>query len=265
MRNKFLKFQVAICLIAFSISGVAFAVTKISDDQFFNELTNTLIFTHAKLAGNWNVNINDLYTQIKNPSAHQKISIDDAYLKNASGVQDPQKIWQFTNNELNNKVIQLFQTIATNQKQLGFNVDLTKYDLFHGHLFALHNADNTVSDIGILFHAKEYPRDLKLGNPDAEKNSPFTTSSPGYGYRNFIWLASTKTIYNLDSYSHEIFPAFFLPDGIDSGDPSMQEVIKQYLKARTFIIDNLTVEILGDVNCFIIDNNPVIFFTYQSI
>lgn len=269
MRNKSRNFTLKFFA---SMIGLLLAVTlaqahpinraKTSIEEFFYQLKNTNVFVHRKLASNSSIDYKNLFAQIKNPNSHQLIHVEMDYLKYASGISNPNRVWQFKDTDLNQQIIQLFTTITSSDQQLGFQVALSRYDLFHGHLFAVYGADDTPQDVGILFHAKEYPRDLILGNPDAEKNSPFTTDSPGYIYRNFIWLASSHIIYDLDGDSSTIFPQYFLPEMLDTHDPEMKDVIRQYLKARTLIIDNLDVVTLGDVNCFMMNDEPVVFFTY---
>lgn len=235
-----------------------------SNSEFIHQLKYENSYVRTRLKTSWHVNYNELYTAMKNRNTHSPIVVDKAILNYASGVNDQNTVWKFSDTRLNDDIADLFKTISLNEKLLGFPVSLTQYDLFHGHIFAVYAVKNTISDIGILFHAKEFPRDLHLGNPDAEKNSPFTTLSHGYDYRNFIWLASTSLIYDLDSKSNAIFPAYFIPSDLDAQDPSMQEIVRQYLQAKTFLIDNLLpdVELLGDVNCFVSNERLLIFFTY---
>ncbi len=247
--------------IATAMNAVAASHSIIPSTEFFSTLKNSTQINHALIKSNSDINPKMFYQQMNDHSIHQLVTVEDKYLKLASGVQDSKHVWRFMDNNLNNKLIDLFSIITDNQRLLGFKVELSQYDLFHGHVFAV-RTNNQVTDVGILFHAKEYPSDLPLGNPDAN-NSPFTSTSPGYKYRNFIWLASAHMIYDIDSDSTAIFPHYFLPEDVDPDDSSMQDIVSSYLKARTFIIDNLAaeVELLGDVNLFIIDNKPVIFLT----
>jgi len=270
LRNRHIKHTfVILCALLISCASIVFAKTHasgktVSSEQFIYELKNTDEFVHAKLVTNWVPDKNELYNLIINPNKRTNIIIDNDTVKMASGVKSPQEIWRFNDDEFNYLIINLFQTISLSEKSLGFPVKLSKYDLFHGHIFAIHTSEAALADIGILFHAKEYPGDLNLGNPESEKNSPFTSKSPEFAYRNFIWLASTGLIYDIDSNSRAIYPTYFLPDGMNRSEPSMKEIVKLYLQARTFVLENLDpyVESLGDVNYFIVNGKPVIFFTY---
>lgn len=246
----------SIILILAGASSVANAVDKAS---FFVALKNSNQFVYARLATEWQPDAVHLYQEIKDSHRHRVVYVPDNLLKHASGVTNA-GVWHFNSEGLNKHFSDLFTTIARSSKQLGYKVNLTKYDLFHGHMFAI-KAGAIVSDVGILFHAEEYPRDLKLGYPEAEAHSPFSTSAWAYPYRDFIWLASTGIIYDLNSYSEEIYPKYFLPDGLDPSDPMMQEVMQQYLKARTFMLEDLQpkVEVLGDINAFMQNGHLLIF------
>ena len=84
-------------------------------------------------------------------------------------------------------------------------VELCGSDLFHAHLFV--NGE----DVGLLFHAKEHPREFTLssqqitevgsaasgGARDPRTGTQHSTESPGYAERNFVWLAGTHRLYLL--------------------------------------------------------------------
>ncbi|KAL0718102.1 hypothetical protein Bca4012_067424 [Brassica carinata] len=82
----------------------------------------------------------------------------------------------------------LFRLIESRGPSVGFNVSLSRYDLFHGHLFLASESGR----LGILFHAKEYPA-------YDEKAFPYNMgycqrgSDVKYGdsmnFRNILWLA----------------------------------------------------------------------------
>lgn len=245
-----------ICLF---FSGVSIAANPVDNNGFFAALKNSNQFIYARLATDWQPDALHLYKAIKDGHSHHSVFVPTELLKHASGVTKS-GVWQFTDKDLNRHFSDLFTTIACSYKKLGYKVNLTKYDLFHGHIFAV-KTGASVSDVGILFHAKEYPRDLKLGYPEAETNSPFTTNAWAYPYRDFIWLASTGIIYDLNSYSEQIYPKYFLPDGVDLNDPVMQDVAQQFLKARTFMLEDLQpkVEMLGDINAFMQSDHLLIF------
>lgn len=77
----------------------------------------------------------------------------------------------------------------------GLSIEVSRQDLFHGHVFALPPKHAGSGELGILFHAKEYPEDLY--EPKGV-DSGFTCDSPGYADRNLLYLASTNRIYVID-------------------------------------------------------------------
>ncbi|VAH26610.1 unnamed protein product [Triticum turgidum subsp. durum] len=90
--------------------------------------------------------------------------------------------------DINSYFAFLFELIAARGPSVGLNVSLTRYDLFHGHLFLASGTGR----LGILFHAKEYPAfDKKLfpynlGYCQAESDVPYDDSM---NLRNILWLA----------------------------------------------------------------------------
>ncbi|KAM0947672.1 hypothetical protein DsansV1_C07g0069931 [Dioscorea sansibarensis] len=69
--------------------------------------------------------------------------------------------WRFIDKELNSYFAFLFELIAARAPLVGFNVSLSRYDLFHGHMFLATDSGR----LGILFHAKEYPAYVKEDFP----------------------------------------------------------------------------------------------------
>ena len=87
----------------------------------------------------------------------------------------------------------LFDRIAA----LPLGIRVSPQDLYHGHLFACApgGAAPRGGELGILFHAKEHPEDI----PDGKgQGSGFRTTSPSYGDRNLLYLASTDSLYVID-------------------------------------------------------------------
>jgi hypothetical protein len=60
---------------------------------------------------------------------------------------------RFADSELNSYMSFLFHAIVTLAPSVGFNVTLSRFDLFHGHIFTSYDTNR----LGILFHAREYP------------------------------------------------------------------------------------------------------------
>ncbi|XP_047066938.1 uncharacterized protein LOC124674928 [Lolium rigidum] len=94
----------------------------------------------------------------------------------------------FADEEINSYFAFLFELIVARGPSVGFNVSLTRYDLFHGHLFLASGTGR----LGILFHAKEYPAvdnelfPYNLGYCQAGSDVSYDDSM---NLRNILWLA----------------------------------------------------------------------------
>ncbi|CAN6212688.1 unnamed protein product [Urochloa humidicola] len=150
---------------------------------------------------------------------------------------------RFANKELNSYLAFLFELIVARGPSVGLNVSLSRYDLFHGHLFLAYETGR----LGILFHAKEYPEFDKelfpysLGYCQAGSNVPYDDSM---NLRNILWLAplpskETKawiapgTLVVLDAH----------PDGI-----IYQEMIRDYVQIVRTVYEDDFGEIAVDVS-----------------
>jgi hypothetical protein len=243
---------------------------------FAHSLPATAFFTTLKLSStpwvanrintHWQPDIKHLYQAFRQNHYHKSVNPPSLIRSQASGVADT--VWQFKQQSLNQHFSNLFTLISTMQNSWGFHIDLSANDLFHGHVFAILNNKQQHVDLGILFHCKEYPRDLAPLNQGRGANSPFTTQSPGYNQRNFIWLASTGEIYDLTAAASDIYPQYFLPANwhVPIDDPNLGDITRNLLKAKTFLLENLSsvIQPLGDVNFFSSANIPWLFFTYTA-
>ncbi|XP_039002316.1 uncharacterized protein LOC120128750 isoform X2 [Hibiscus syriacus] len=95
---------------------------------------------------------------------------------------------RFISQELNSYIEYLFKLIVERGPDVGLKVSLSRYDLFHGHLFIA----TQTGRLGILFHAKEYPAYDKevfpyyLGYCQKDSNVTYDDSM---NLRNILWLA----------------------------------------------------------------------------
>ena len=85
------------------------------------------------------------------------------------------------------------------------DITLCGSDLFHAHCFV------DGANVGLIFHAKEHPKEFTLssqrinevgsdatgGSRDPRIGTRHSTASATFSERNFLWLASTNTIYLL--------------------------------------------------------------------
>ncbi|URD90780.1 hypothetical protein MUK42_27258 [Musa troglodytarum] len=96
--------------------------------------------------------------------------------------------YRFADMELNTYFAFLFELIAERGPSVGLNVSLSRYDLFHGHLFVATDSGR----LGMLFHAKEYPAYEKesfpynMGYCQRGSNVVYDDSM---NLRNILWLA----------------------------------------------------------------------------
>ncbi|ESQ32231.1 hypothetical protein EUTSA_v10005730mg [Eutrema salsugineum] len=94
----------------------------------------------------------------------------------------------FIAEEVNSYIEFLFRLIESRGPSIGFNVSLTRYDLFHGHLFLASESGR----LGILFHAKEYPAyDKKVFpyNMGYCQRGSDVKYDDSMNLRNILWLA----------------------------------------------------------------------------
>lgn len=102
------------------------------------------------------------------------------------------------------------------------NIELTGWDLYHGHMFMhainkteleTENQNEIECELGILFHAKEFPMEYRasnyspvypIGHPkgggdkDPRMGTKISTEDVDFHLRNYIWLYSTNKLYLLD-------------------------------------------------------------------
>ncbi|MBF0443619.1 MAG: hypothetical protein HQK54_17060 [Oligoflexales bacterium] len=182
----------------------------------------------------------------------------DILSKSSGGVS--QDAWVFTEKSLNLFFKNMFRKIEAASLEAG--IVLSEEDLFHGHVFSFENGKT--ADIGIVFHAKEYPRDLAINTGHGE-NSPFTTSDRSYELRNVIWLMSSGKLWMVDSGKMSgPMKSLMLAEGTDpeSDDPFMKEYASLQIKANTLqdVYFSDAGKSLGAVNFFIGPDGGELFF-----
>ncbi|CAH8382003.1 unnamed protein product [Eruca vesicaria subsp. sativa] len=149
----------------------------------------------------------------------------------------------FIAQEVNSYFEFLFRLIESRGPSVGFNVSLSRYDLFHGHLFIATESGR----LGILFHAKEYPAYDKKAFP---YNMGYCQRGSDVKYgdsinlRNILWLAPLPN----KSGTGWLAPGVLVvldahPDGI-----IYRDLIPNYVKfVRTIYEDDLGTTVV-DVN-----------------
>lgn len=130
----------------------------------------------------------------------------------------------FISEELNSYLAFLFELIASRGPAVGLNVSLTRFDLFHGHLFI---ADS--GRLGILFHAKEYPaydKDVFSYNMGYCQIGSNVACDNMMNLRNILWLAplpsnatkawvSPGVLVVLDAHPGGIIYEYLVPEYVD--------------------------------------------------
>jgi len=88
--------------------------------------------------------------------------------------------WNIVNKYLKN----LVSSIPNTSTSLPTSLTLSRFDLFHGHVFL-----NDVQDfVGILFHAEEYPEDFPTNLGFCAANSTLPYEYDRFRYRNLIFV-----------------------------------------------------------------------------
>ncbi|XP_027350521.1 uncharacterized protein LOC113861722 isoform X2 [Abrus precatorius] len=157
---------------------------------------------------------------------------------------------RFICEELNLYLQFLFELIVDRGPSVGLNVALSRFDLFHGHLFLATGSGR----LGILFHAKEYPaydKQVFPFNMGFCQRGSNVTYDDSMNLRNILWLAPLPG----DSAESWVAPGVLVvldvrPDGI-----IYRDLIPDYVNfARTIYEDDLG-DVAVDVNYLNVDCN----------
>eukprot|EP01023_Acetabularia_acetabulum_P020098 TRINITY_DN2034_c1_g1_i7.p3 TRINITY_DN2034_c1_g1~~TRINITY_DN2034_c1_g1_i7.p3 ORF type:complete len:146 (-),score=28.39 TRINITY_DN2034_c1_g1_i7:247-684(-) len=96
-------------------------------------------------------------------------------------------------------MVDIFEAIAN---ETGKNnvpkIDLTRYDLFHGHFFL----DYAKTGVGIVYHSKEYPKINENNFPYnlgyCQQGSDLQFSPYVMNHRNIVWFKGQLGVLNVD-------------------------------------------------------------------
>ncbi|XP_050384554.1 uncharacterized protein LOC126801130 [Argentina anserina] len=163
----------------------------------------------------------------------------------------------FISEELNLYIKFLFELILARGPTVGLNVSLSRYDLFHGHLFLALETGR----LGILFHAKEYPafdKEVFPYNMGYCQTGSNVTYGDSMNLRNILWLAPLPS----NSAKGWEAPGVLVvldarPDGI-----IYRDLIPEYVNfVRTIYEDDLG-EVAVDVNYLAVGNPESRFQLY---
>tara|TARA_B100001093_G_C26376130_1_gene820884 strand:+ start:155 stop:700 length:546 start_codon:yes stop_codon:yes gene_type:complete len=109
----------------------------------------------------------------------------------------PSKLFKFKSIKDNNFYLKIFQDlIVFMKKNYNMDVDISKYDLFHGHLYL-----NKKNDLLILFHIREYPQDFpaNLGYCQKESNIKMDETFKHRNIRYNLMSESFEVLYPIKS------------------------------------------------------------------
>jgi hypothetical protein len=114
--------------------------------------------------------------------------------------------------------------------------NLHKSDLWHGHLLS----PRTGGQPCLLFHAKEYPRDLTVDGSSANGTGWFRATAPAMRHRNLLWLASTNTIFQLEGDDGSpLYELVIKPAAVRRFGFLGESVLSDALRSRTLHVDDL--------------------------
>ncbi|KAK9826801.1 hypothetical protein WJX81_002287 [Elliptochloris bilobata] len=117
---------------------------------------------------------------------------------------------------LNRFASTLFESIAVGASDKGLPaVALDRFDLFHAHIFLTHAAVGRPRELGLLFHAKEYPQQgpafpVNLGF--CQRNSTLAFDQRGMDLRNLLFFRGQLCA--LDVGEASVLHADLLMDGL---------------------------------------------------
>ncbi|XP_010938410.2 uncharacterized protein [Elaeis guineensis] len=150
---------------------------------------------------------------------------------------------RFVNEELNSYFAFLFELIVARAPLVGLNVSLSRYDLFHGHLFLASESGR----LGILFHAKEYPAyDKKsfpynLGHCQTESDVVYDDSM---NLRNILWLAPLPS----NATKAWVAPGVLVVLDADPEGIIYKKLVPEYVDFVRTIYEDDFGEVVADVN-----------------
>ncbi|WJX80092.1 hypothetical protein P8452_63134 [Trifolium repens] len=150
---------------------------------------------------------------------------------------------RFISEELNMYIQFLFELIVDRGPSVGFDVALSRFDLFHGHLFLSKDSGR----LGILFHAREYPaydKQLFPYNMGFCQRGSNVTYDDSMNLRNILWLAPLPD----KSTKSWVAPGVLVvldarPDGI-----IYKDLIPDYVQIARTIYEDILGEVAVDVN-----------------
>lgn len=137
----------------------------------------------------------------------------------------------------------LFELIVARAPLVGLNVSLSRYDLFHGHLFLAPESGR----LGILFHAKEYPAydeksfPCNLGHCQRGSDVVYDDSM---NLRNILWLAPLPS----NATKAWVAPGVLVVLDADPEGIIYKKLVPEYVDFVRTIYEDDFGEVVADVN-----------------
>eukprot|EP01084_Bolivina_argentea_P064683 117939_1 len=268
-------FSLLMCIIA-SVVGVILII----EYAFIDESTNDITYIYRGsemlklLSTNTNIindeifaiplteyndpSLNALYLSIRNKNILSILNINRSINGNYPNLDNNKcKLLLYnisftaTNNELQQLIQSMFDDITINAYEYyNIHFNLTRFDLFHGHIF-YNNDSNTA---GILFHALEYPKmdesfPYHLGY--CQQNSTAIYNEYFFSYRNILLLM------HMDAY---VLKSNIWLLNTKNGSYIQQNVMQPY--ALTVFVDDIGQEI-GEIYYF--NDTKLLWQTFKPI
>lgn len=152
---------------------------------------------------------------------------------------------RFVDEGVNSYLALLFEIIVERGPSVGLDVSLSRFDLFHGHLFIAKESRR----LGILFHAKEYPTfdkeifPFNMGYCQVGSDVAYDES---INLRNILWLAPLPSNSSKEWLSPGVLVVLDAhPEGI-----IYQDLIPKYVSCARTLYEEYFGELVVDVNYF---------------
>ncbi|KAJ7551773.1 hypothetical protein O6H91_06G028100 [Diphasiastrum complanatum] len=160
---------------------------------------------------------------------------------------------RFAAEEINKYMAFLFEAIHVLGPSAGFNVSLSRYDLFHGHMFTAYNTGR----LGILFHSREYPEfdktnfPINLGYCQRGSDVPYDASM---NLRNILWLAPMPACNGHQCSNKWLAPGALVILDAHPGGVYYKELVPEWVDVVRTIYEGDFGQVFIDVNYFNVAN-----------
>ncbi|KAJ4845124.1 hypothetical protein Tsubulata_038390 [Turnera subulata] len=156
---------------------------------------------------------------------------------------------RFISEEVNNYLEFLFKLIVARGPNIGLNVSLSRYDLFHGHVFLA----TETGRLGILFHAREYPaydKEVFPYNMGFCQKGSNVTYDESMNLRNILWLAPLPS----NSTKEWVAPGVLVVLDARPGGIIYRDIVPEYVDFVRTIYEDDFGDVVADVNYLNVGN-----------